>query len=173
MKYTISVIQGDIAKQTSNAIVNAANKHLLGGSGVAGAIFDAAGYEKMSAACQEIGYCETGESVITAGFNLPAKYVIHSVGPIYGQNNGKDLELLQSCYWTALARAEEKELKSITFPLISAGIYGYPKKDAIKIAIDSIREYFLDREQSSIKEVYICTCSDEDYKDVKDALENE
>lgn len=163
MKHRINAIQGDITKQDTDAIVNAANRSLFGGSGVCGAIFDAAGYDDMTKACKEIGSCETGEAVITPGFKLPAKYVIHTVGPVYGQNNGHDAELLQSCYWTSLARAEEEEATSITFPLISTGIYGYPKEEAARISIDAIREYFYDNDDSTISEVKICAWSNEDY----------
>ena len=137
MTHQINAIQGDITKQNADAIVNAANRGLFGGSGVCGAIFDAAGYDDMTKACKAIGSCETGEAVITPGFKLPAEYVIHTVGPVYGQNDGHDAELLQSCYWTSLARAEENGVTSITFPLISTGIYGYPKEEAIRISIDA------------------------------------
>ena len=163
MKHQIKAIQGDITEQSTDAIVNAANRGLFGGSGVCGAIFDAAGYDDMTKACKEIGYCETGEAVITPGFKLSAKYVIHTVGPVYGQNDGHDAELLQSCYWTSLARAEEKGITSITFPLISTGIYGYPKEEAIRISIDAVREYFYDNDDSAISEVRICAWSNEDY----------
>ena len=163
MIHQINAIQGDITKQNTDAIVNAANQSLFGGSGVCGAIFDAAGYDDMTKACRQIGSCETGEAVITPGFKLSAKYVIHTVGPVYGQNDGHDAELLQSCYWTSLARAEEKGITSITFPLISTGIYGYPKEEAICISIDAIREYFYDNNDSAISEVRICAWSNEDY----------
>lgn len=163
MKHKITVVQGDITEQSTDAIVNAANQQLFGGSGVCGAIFDAAGYDDMTKACRQIGSCETGDAVITPGFKLPAKYVIHTVGPVYGQNNGHEAELLQSCFWTSLARAEEKEATSITFPLISTGIYGYPKEEAARISIDAIREYFYNNDDSTISEVKICAWSNEDY----------
>lgn len=163
MMHTITAVQGDITKQTTDAIVNAANQNLFGGSGVCGAIFDAAGYDEMTKACEEIGFCETGDAVITPGFSLGAMYVIHTVGPVYGQNDDRDGELLQSCYWTSLARAEENGATSITFPLISTGIYSYPKQEAIRIAVDAIREYFSNNDDSVISEVVICAWSDEDY----------
>lgn len=159
----LSCIQGSIVDQKTDAIVNAANKQLFGGSGVCGAIFDAAGYDEMTEACKKYGHCETGDAVITPGFKLPAKYVIHTVGPVYGQNDDRDGELLQSCYWTSLARAEENGATSITFPLISTGIYSYPKQEAIRIAVDAIREYFSNNDDSVISEVVICAWSDEDY----------
>ena len=170
MKHTITAVQGNITEQTTDAIVNAANRELFGGSGVCGAIFDAAGYDEMTKACKIIGFCETGDAVITPGFKLAAKYVIHTVGPVYGQNDNHDGELLQSCYWTSLARAEENGVISITFPLISTGIYGYPKEEAIRIAVDAIREYFIGNDDSVISEVIICAWSDEDYMLIQEAL---
>ena len=157
----LSYIQGNIVEQKTDAIVNAANNQLFGGSGVCGAIFDAAGYDEMTEACQEYGFCETGDAVITPGFNLPAKYVIHAVGPVYGQSDN-DAELLSSCYWQSLNLAEEKSLTSITFPLISTGIYGYPKEEAVRIAVDSIIEFFDDNHDSSIEQVILCAYNDED-----------
>lgn len=171
MTYKLSVVQGDIAKQSTVAIVNAANEQLFGGSGVAGAIFNAAGYDQMTEACQKIGYCETGDAVITPGFNLSAKFVIHAVGPVYGHNGGKDAELLQSCYWMSLARAEENNIRTITFPIISSGIYGYPKQDAITIAIQSVRDYFVENENSCISEVIFCAWSESDYEDIERTID--
>lgn len=157
----VKTIQGDITTLNVDAIVNAANNQLFGGSGVCGAIFDAAGYQEMAEACQEYGHCETGDAVITPGFNLDAKYVIHAVGPVYGQSPN-DSDLLQSCYWQSLSLAEEKSLHSIAFPLISTGIYGYPKEDAVSIAVKSINEFFKDNHETSINEVVLCAFSDED-----------
>ena len=165
----LSCIQGSIVDQKTDAIVNAANKQLFGGSGVCGAIFDAAGYEEMTEACKEYGHCETGDAVITPGFNLPAKYVIHTVGPVYGENEN-DAELLRSCYWQSLNLAEEKSLNSITFPLISTGIYGYPKEEAVRIAVDSIREFFDDNHTSSIEHVILCAYNEDDAKLVTKTL---
>lgn len=170
MSYTLSAAQGDITKQKTDAIVNAANEQLFGGSGVSGAIFDAAGYDEMTKACQAIGHCDVGDAVITPGFNLPAKFVIHTVGPIYGHNNDKDAELLRSCYLTSLARAEENNIHSISFPLISTGIYGYPKEEAAKIAINAIREFFEDNHDSSIQEIILCAYSNEDYELIKSLI---
>lgn len=157
----ISCVQGNIVDQKTDAIVNAANNQLFGGSGVCGAIFDAAGYDKMTEACQKYGYCDTGDAVITPGFALPAKYVIHTVGPVYGEIEN-DAELLRSCYWQSLNLAEEKSLNSIAFPLISTGIYGYPKEEAVRIAVDSIKEFFDDDHDTSIIEVILCAFSEED-----------
>lgn len=165
----ITCIQGSITDQKTDAIVNAANRQLFGGSGVCGAIFDAAGYDEMTEACQEYGFCETGDAVITPGFNLPAKYVIHAVGPVYGQSDN-DAELLSSCYWQSLNLAEEKSLNSIAFPLISTGIYGYPKEEAVRIAVDSIQEFFKDNHASSIEHVILCAYNEEDAKLVSKIL---
>lgn len=165
----ISCIQGNIVEQETDAIVNAANRQLFGGSGVCGAIFDAAGYDEMTEACKKYGHCETGDAVITPGFKLPAKYVIHTVGPVYGENEN-DAELLRSCYWQSLNLAEEKSLSSIAFPLISTGIYGYPKEEAVRIAIDSIKEFFNDNHTSSIEHVILCAYNEEDAKLVSKIL---
>lgn len=165
----LSCIQGSIVDQKTDAIVNAANKQLFGGSGVCGAIFDAAGYDEMTEACKKYGHCETGDAVITPGFKLPAKYVIHTVGPVYGENEN-DAELLRSCYWQSLNLAEEKSLSSIAFPLISTGIYGYPKEEAVRIAIDSIREFFDDNHTTSIEHVTLCVYNEEDAKLVTKTL---
>jgi len=165
----LSCIQGSIVDQKTDAIVNAANEQLFGGSGVCGAIFDAAGYDEMTEACKKYGHCETGDAVITPGFKLPAKYVIHTVGPVYGENEN-DAELLRSCYWQSLNLAEEKSLSSIAFPLISTGIYGYPKEEAVRIAIDSIKEFFNDNHTSSIEHVILCAYNEEDAKLVSKIL---
>ena len=165
----ISCVQGNIVDQKTDAIVNAANKQLFGGSGVCGAIFDAAGYDVMTEACQKHGHCETGDAVITPGFKLPAKYVIHTVGPVYGDNEN-DAELLRSCYWQSLNLAEEKSLNSIAFPLISTGIYSYPKEEAVRIAVDSIRVFFDDNHASSIEQVILCAYNEEDAKLISKVL---
>lgn len=165
----LSCIQGSIVDQKTDAIVNAANKQLFGGSGVCGAIFDAAGYDEMTEACKKYGHCETGDAVITPGFKLPAKYVIHTVGPVYGENEN-DAELLRSCYWQSLNLAEEKSLSSIAFPLISTGIYGYPKEEAVQIAVDSIKEFFDDNHTGSIEHVILCAYNEEDAKLVSKML---
>ena len=167
--FQMKAVQDDITNLNVDAIVNAANNQLFGGSGVCGAIFDAAGYEEMTEACQKHGHCETGDAVITPGFKLPAKYVIHTVGPVYGENEN-DAELLRSCYWQSLNLAEEKLLNSIAFPLISTGIYGYPKEEAVRIAVDSIQEFFDDNHASSIERVILCAFSDEDAKLVSKVL---
>jgi O-acetyl-ADP-ribose deacetylase (regulator of RNase III) len=160
-KNKIKVHQGDIAKLEVDCIVNAANSQLNGGSGVCGAIFDAAGWQEMAEACSAIGGCETGEAVITPGFNLPAKYVVHAVGPIYDESPVIP-ELLKSAYLQSLWLAEQSGSSSIAFPLISAGIYGYPKEEAIDLALEAISIYQQESD-SPLSEIVICAYSDEDY----------
>ncbi len=143
------IIRQDITKMNVDAIVNAANNKLLAGGGVCGAIFKAAGMEKLQAACNKIGYCETGMAVITNGFDLPAKYVIHTVGPIYREGNTKQAKQLYDCYYNSLTLARKKRLNSVAFALISSGIYGYPKSEALEIARTAISD-FLDKYEMSV-----------------------
>lgn len=143
---SLTLIQGDITKMETDAIVNAANSRLAPGGGVCGAIFAAAGYEPLDRACRAIGGCETGSAVITPGFGLPAKYVIHAVGPVWQGGTQNEAQLLGSCYASALALARENHCKSIAFPLISSGIYGYPKEEAFQIAISAIQSFLKDWE---------------------------
>lgn len=152
----IEVVQGDITKLNVDAIVNAANRSLLGGGGVDGAIHRAAGRELFEA-CRVFGGCETGEARITPGFNLPAKFVIHTPGPIYRDGLHGEPELLRSCYENSMKLAEENGCETVAFSAISTGVYGYPKKDATEIAIRTVREY----PAQSVKKVIFC-CFDED-----------
>jgi O-acetyl-ADP-ribose deacetylase (regulator of RNase III) len=136
----IKVVQGDITKLEVDAIVNAANETLLGGGGVDGAIHRAAGPE-LKEYCAKLGGCPTGEARITPGFKLPAKYVIHTVGPVWRGGRANEAALLASCYRNAFELALAHGIKTIAFPAISTGAYGYPKEEAAKIAIAVMREY--------------------------------
>ncbi|MBU1053499.1 MAG: O-acetyl-ADP-ribose deacetylase [Proteobacteria bacterium] len=149
----IEIKQEDITKLHVDAIVNAANRSLLGGGGVDGAIHRAAG-PMLLEECKTLGGCDTGEAKITKGYNLPASYVIHTVGPVY---SGKpaDSSLLAQCYTNSLQLALEKKLNSIAFPAISCGVYGYPIKDACKIAIDTTCSFLESQESSLSKVIFI------------------
>ena len=149
-----NIIRDDITRLDTDAIVNAANSRLLAGGGVCGAIFSAAGADKLQKACDEIGHCAIGEAVITKGFDLKAKYIIHTVGPIYGQNPLKEEQQLYSCYKNSLELAKENKLNSIAFPLISSGIYGYPKQEAIEIATRAIKDFLADNDMQIFLVVY-------------------
>ena len=144
------VIHGDITTVAADAIVNAANEQLLAGSGVCGAIYHAAGHAALTEACRAIGGCKTGKAVITPGFRLPARYVIHTVGPVWHGGHGQEEELLRSCYLSSLKLAQENGCKSVAFPLISAGIFGYPKEDVRRIAEEEITAFLKDHEMDVI-----------------------
>ena len=148
------IIRDDITGLQTDAIVNAANNRLHAGGGVCGAIFTAAGAAELQKACDKIGYCETGEAVITKGFNLKAKYIIHTVGPIYGENPKEEEKQLYSCYKKSLELAKEHGIESIAFPLISSGIYGYPKADALNIATKAIKDFLLENEMQVYLVIY-------------------
>jgi len=162
----IQVVFGDITRQTVDAIVNAANETLLGGGGVDGAIHSAAGKE-LELACQKIheekGGCKTGDAVITTGGNLPAKFVIHTVGPVWRGGKQQEAELLFRAYLGSLRLASEKGIKTIAFPNISTGIYGFPKEQASKIAVSTVVD-FLNNNKTSIENVIFVCFDQENYE---------
>lgn len=135
------ITKGDITQMPVDAIVNAANSRLMAGGGVCGAIFSAAGHAPLTAACNAIGGCATGQAVITPGFKLAARHIIHAVGPIWQGGSCGEEALLKNCYTCALKLARENGCRSVAFPLISAGIYGYPKKEALLHAAAAINEF--------------------------------
>ena len=156
----VRVVVGDITRQDVEAVVNAANASLLGGGGVDGAIHRAGGSEILEA-CREIRRTRfpnglpTGEAVITTGGKLPALYVIHTVGPIYGENQGKDAELLADCYHNSLTLAVEKNLTSIAFPAISTGVFGYPPDKAAEVSSTTIENFMSsDRQLQEVRLVF-------------------
>ncbi|HLQ98541.1 MAG TPA: O-acetyl-ADP-ribose deacetylase [Candidatus Dormibacteraeota bacterium] len=171
----LELITGDITKQTTEAIVNAANGSLLGGGGVDGAIHQAAG-EELLEECKQVrsselngDYLPAGQAVITKGYQLPVKYVIHTVGPIWGNHHNKEDQLLADCYKNSLQLAQQYELRSISFPSISTGVYHFPVDQAANIAMETIVDFL---ENQSFGKVIMTLFSEADYNAYKHALNN-
>ena len=158
----IKILRDDITRRQVDAIVNAANQSLLGGGGVDGAIHRAAGPELFNE-CRKLGGCRTGEAKITRGYRLPARHIIHTVGPVYGEEQGQEAELLASCYRESLALAGQHGCKSIAFPSISTGAYGYPLPEASRIALKTIQEFTRER-PDALEIIEIVTFSEHDQR---------
>jgi O-acetyl-ADP-ribose deacetylase (regulator of RNase III) len=146
----LEIIHGDLTKVRADAIVNAANNALRMGGGVCGAIFAAAGAKQLQAACDRIGCCETGKAVITDGYALPARYVIHTVGPVWRGGGQGEEELLRACYKNSLELAKQHGLRSVAFPLISSGIFGYPREMAMQAAVGAINVFLQDNDMTVV-----------------------
>ena len=163
----IHLHKGDITKLYVDAIVNAANNSLLGGGGVDGAIHNAAG-EKLLEECETLNGCETGNAKITKGYDLSAKYIIHAVGPVFSGGRNDDNAILESTYRKSLEIAAQKNLKSIAFPCISTGIYGFPKEKASEIAINTVKQFLNDN--PTIENVTFVTFDEANYQIYREKL---
>jgi O-acetyl-ADP-ribose deacetylase (regulator of RNase III) len=164
----IKIIKGDITEQNTDAVVNAANKRLSPGGGVAGAIHSAAG-PGLWAECKKIERCETGEAVITKGYKLPAKWVIHTVGPVWASRN-QDPKMLYACYVNSLSIADQNEIKSISFPAISTGAFGYPLEEGAEIAVQAVSEMV--PKLSSVQLIQFVLYDDKTYNIFEEKLKN-
>lgn len=171
LKERLEIVKGDITKLEVDAIVNAANKTLLGGGGVDGAIHRAAG-PKLLAECRTLNGCETGEAKITKGYNLPAKHVIHTVGPVWHGGNKGEPELLRSCYTNSLRIAVENRLKTIAFPSISTGVYGYPIDEAAEISFNAVKDFLESNSPEGLEKVYFICFNEKNYQKYLSMLDN-
>lgn len=167
-KQRIEVIEGDITQQQVDAIVNAANSSLLGGGGVDGAIHRAAG-PQLLAETRTLGGCPTGQAKITRGYNLPAEHVIHTVGPVWHGGNSNEDQLLENCYRNSLKLAVEHDIRTIAFPSISTGIYGFPIERASRIAVKTVKA-FLEQKESIEKVIFVCF-GQHDYQVYQEAMQ--
>ena len=165
----IELFKGDITTLKVDAIVNAANSSLLGGGGVDGAIHRAAGKELL-AECRTLNGCATGDAKITQGYNLPSKFVIHTVGPVWHGGKSGEPEKLASCYRRSLEVANENGIKTIAFPNISTGVYGYPKKAAAEIAVQTV-VFFLEK-NNEIRQIIFCVFDNENFEIYRELLKN-
>jgi O-acetyl-ADP-ribose deacetylase (regulator of RNase III) len=168
MRNRIKVYLGDITKLEVDAIVNAANRSLLGGGGVDDAIHRAAG-KQLLAECKTLGGCQTGEAKLTKGYNLPAKFVIHTVGPVWRGGNNRETELLANCYRNSLQLAVQNEVKTIAFPAISTGVYGFPKQKAAQIALREVANFLKNNKQ--LKQVIFVCFDNENYQIYQQGLD--
>jgi O-acetyl-ADP-ribose deacetylase (regulator of RNase III) len=161
----IEAVTGDISREEVDAIVNAANEHLAGGGGVDGAIHRAAGWDQLQAACRELGGCPTGEAKATPGFDLTAKWIIHAVGPRWQGGRSGERALLASAYRRSLEVADELGARTVAFPAISTGVYGYPKPEAAQVAVETIRGA-----QTSVELVRLVAFDDDTLRLYRDLL---
>jgi O-acetyl-ADP-ribose deacetylase (regulator of RNase III) len=166
----MQVILADITTLKVDVIVNAANRNLLGGGGVDGAIHRAAGPQLLEE-CRKLGGCQTGDAKLTQGYNLPAKFVIHAVGPVWHGGKSGEAELLTSCYRRSLEIAAEQGFKTIAFPSISTGVYGYPIEQAARIAVVTVRDFL--REHNTVIDVTFCCFSESDLRVYRQIIQAE